>query len=429
MEIRLAYYELERDMKEYIINGGQPLDGALEIKGAKNSILPLMAASILTDEITVLHNCPNISDVDSMINILECLGSKIIRSGRDVIIDNSMTDKSEIPASLAKELRSSVFLLGSLLSRHKKAKVAYPGGCDIGLRPIDIHITGLRELGIEIQEQGGYILCNCLNAKSADIVLDLPSVGATENLMLASVFIKGKTVIRNCAKEPEIVDLQKFLNTMGAKIRGAGSSVIVVEGVDKLHGIDYTPIPDRIVAGTYLIAAAMCGGNVELSGVNPEHISSLISKLSKTTCKVHIKNDRILIRSKGRQKSLECIETMYYPGFPTDLQSQIMAMQTVSRGTSVIVENIFETRFKTASQLKKLGADITIKGRVAVIRGVKELIGAEVAASDLRGGASLVLAGLVAKGTSIVKDIHYIDRGYEDLSVELQKLGANVRRT
>ncbi len=429
MEIWLAYYELERDMKEYIINGGQPLDGALEIKGAKNSILPLMAASILTDEITVLHNCPNISDVDSMINILEGLGSKIIRSGRDVIIDNSMTDKSEIPASLAKELRSSVFLLGSLLSRHKKAKVAYPGGCDIGLRPIDIHITGLRELGIEIQEQGGYILCNCLNAKSADIVLDLPSVGATENLMLASVFIKGKTVIRNCAKEPEIVDLQKFLNTMGAKIRGAGSSVIVVEGVDKLHGIDYTPIPDRIVAGTYLIAAAMCGGNVELSGVNPEHISSLISKLSKTTCKVHIKNDRILIRSKGRQKSLECIETMYYPGFPTDLQSQIMAMQTVSRGTSVIVENIFETRFKTASQLKKLGADITIKGRVAVIRGVKELIGAEVAASDLRGGASLVLAGLVAKGTSIVKDIHYIDRGYEDLSVELQKLGANVRRT
>ncbi len=429
MEIRLAYYELERDMKEYIINGGQPLDGALEIKGAKNSILPLMAASILTDEITVLHNCPNISDVDSMINILEGLGSKIIRSGRDVIIDNSMTDKSEIPASLAKELRSSVFLLGSLLSRHKKAKVAYPGGCDIGLRPIDIHITGLRELGIEIQEQGGYILCNCLNAKSADIVLDLPSVGATENLMLASVFIKGKTVIRNCAKEPEIVDLQKFLNTMGAKIRGAGSSVIVVEGVDKLHGIEYTPIPDRIVAGTYLIAVAMCGGNVELSGVNPEHISSLISKLSKTTCKVHIKNDRILIRSKGRQKSLECIETMYYPGFPTDLQSQIMAMQTVSRGTSVIVENIFETRFKTASQLKKLGADITIKGRVAVIRGVKELIGAEVAASDLRGGASLVLAGLVAKGTSIVKDIHYIDRGYEDLSVELQKLGANVRRT
>lgn len=429
MEIRLAYYELERDMKEYIINGGQSLDGALEIKGAKNSILPLMAASILTDEITVLHNCPYISDVDSMINILEGLGSKIIRSGRDVIIDNSMTDKSEIPASLAKELRSSVFLLGSLLSRHKKAKVAYPGGCDIGLRPIDIHITGLRELGIEIQEQGGYILCNCLNAKSADIVLDLPSVGATENLMLASVFIKGKTVIRNCAKEPEIVDLQKFLNTMGAKIRGAGSSVIVVEGVDKLHGIEYTPIPDRIVAGTYLIAAAMCGGNVELSGVNPEHISSLISKLSKTTCKVHIKNDRILIRSKGRQKSLECIETMYYPGFPTDLQSQIMAMQTVSRGTSVIVENIFETRFKTASQLKKLGADITIKGRVAVIRGVKELIGAEVAASDLRGGASLVLAGLVAKGTSIVKDIHYIDRGYEDLSVELQKLGANVRRT
>lgn len=415
-------------MKEYIINGGQTLDGTLEIKGAKNSILPLMAASILTDEITVLHNCPMISDIEVMISILGGLGSKIIRNGRDIIIDNSATDKSEIPTSLAKELRSSVFLLGSLLSRHKRAKVAYPGGCDIGLRPIDIHIAGLRELGVEIQEQGGYILCNFQNAKCADIVLDLPSVGATENMMLASVFIKGKSIIRNCAKEPEIVDLQRFLNLMGAKIRGAGSSVIVVEGVDKLHGVEYTPIPDRIVAGTYLIAAAMCGGNVELSGVNPEHISSLISKLSKTTCKVHIKDDKILIKSKGRQKSLECVETMYYPGFPTDLQSQIMAMQTVSRGTSVIVENIFETRFKTASQLKKLGADITVKGRVAVIRGVKELIGAEVVANDLRGGASLVLAGLVANGTTAVKDIHHIDRGYEDMSVELSKLGANVRR-
>ncbi|MCX4362888.1 MAG: UDP-N-acetylglucosamine 1-carboxyvinyltransferase, partial [Clostridia bacterium] len=291
-------------MKEYIINGGHALDGTVEIRGAKNSILPLLAGSILTDEITVLHNCPNISDVDSMIKILEGLGSKIIRNGRDLVIDNSGADKWEIPTFLAKELRSSIFLLGSLLSRHKKAKVAYPGGCDIGLRPIDIHIAGLRELGIEIQEQGGYIMCNCQNARCADVVLDLPSVGATENLMMSGVFIKGKTVIRNCAKEPEIVDLQKFLNAMGAKIRGAGTSVIVVEGVDKLHGVEYTPIPDRIVAGTYLIAAAMCGGTVELNNVNSEHISSLISKLSKTTCKVNIKNDRILIKSKGRQKSL-----------------------------------------------------------------------------------------------------------------------------
>ena len=297
------------------------------------------------------------------------------------------------------------------------------------MRPIDIHIAGLKELGIDIQEQGGYILCNCQNIKCADVVLDLPSVGATENLMMSSVFIKGKTVIRNCAKEPEIVDLQRFLNAMGARIKGAGSSVIVVEGVDKLHGVEYTPIPDRIVAGTYLIATAMCGGNVELNNVNPEHISSLISKLSKTTCKVHIKNDRILIKSKGRQKSLDCIETMYYPGFPTDLQSQIMAMQTVSRGTSVIVENIFETRFKTASELKKLGADITIKGRVAVVRGVKQLIGGEVRASDLRGGASLVLAGLVAGGQTVVKDIYHIDRGYEDMSVDLLKLGADIKRT
>ncbi|MDE6188840.1 MAG: UDP-N-acetylglucosamine 1-carboxyvinyltransferase [Clostridia bacterium] len=416
-------------MKEYIINGGRPLEGTVEIRGAKNSILPLLAGCILTDEIVVLHDCPHISDVDSMIKILEVLGCKIIRKDRDLIVDSGGVCNSQIPSSLAKELRSSIFLLGSLLSRLKKAKVAYPGGCDIGLRPIDIHIAGLRELNIDIQEQGGFIVCNSQNAKCADVVLDLPSVGATENLMMSSVFVKGKTVIRNCAKEPEIVDLQKFLNAMGAKIKGAGSSVIVVEGVDRLHGVEYTPIPDRIVAGTYLIATAMCGGNVELKNVNSEHISSLISKLSKTTCKIYVKNDRIIVKSKGRQKSLDCIETMYYPGFPTDLQSQIMAMQTVSRGTSVIVENIFETRFKTASELKKLGADVTIKGKVAVVRGVKELIGSEVTATDLRGGASLVLAGLVAKGETIVKDIHHIDRGYEDMSLDLSALGANIRRT
>lgn len=416
-------------MKEYIIDGGLPLDGQVNICAAKNSVLPLMAASILTDEIIVLHDCPDISDVESMIKILEGLGSKIIKNGRDLVIDNSAVNNMQIPGSLAKELRSSVFLLGSLLSRLKQAKVAYPGGCDIGLRPIDIHIAGLRELGIDIQEQGGYIICNSQNASSADIVLDLPSVGATENLMMSAVFLKGKTVIRNCAKEPEISDLQRFLNTMGAKVRGAGSSVIVVEGVDKLHGTEYTPIPDRIVAGTYLIATAMCGGNVELINVNAEHISSLISKLSKTTCKIYIKNDRILIKSRGRQKSLDCIETMYYPGFPTDLQSQMMAMQSISKGTSVIVENIFETRFKTAGELKKLGADITIKGRVAVVRGVKELVGGEVVATDLRGGASLVLAGLAAKGQTIVRDIHHIDRGYEDMSRILASLGANIRRT
>jgi UDP-N-acetylglucosamine 1-carboxyvinyltransferase len=415
-------------MKEYIINGGRMLEGTVDIRGAKNSILPLLAGCILTDEIIVLHDCPYISDVDSMIKILEGLGCKIIRNDRDLIVDSSGVCNSQIPSSLAKELRSSIFLLGSLLSRLKKAKVAYPGGCDIGLRPIDIHIAGLKELNIDIQEQGGFIICNSQNARCADVVLDLPSVGATENLMMSSVFIKGKTVIRNCAKEPEIVDLQKFLNAMGAKIKGAGSSVIVVEGVDKLHGVEYTPIPDRIVAGTYLIATAMCGGNVELRNVNSEHISSLISKLSKTTCKIYVKNDRIIVKSKGRQKSLDCIETMYYPGFPTDLQSQIMAMQTVSRGTSVIVENIFETRFKTASELKKLGADITIKGRVAVVKGVKELTGSEVVATDLRGGASLVLAGLVANGETVVKDIHHIDRGYEDMSLDLSALGANIRR-
>ena len=296
------------------------------------------------------------------------------------------------------------------------------------MRPIDIHLSGLRELGISIDEESGYLDCDASGAHSAQILLDLPSVGATENLMMASVFIRGVTVIRNCAKEPEIADLQNFLNAMGARISGAGSSMITVEGVEKLHGVTYTPIPDRIIAGTYMIAAAMCGGNVTLEGVVPEHLSSLIAKMSKTTCKVICKNDKISVRSKGRLKSLERIDTMYYPGFPTDLQTQIMALQTISRGTSVIAENIFETRFKTVPQFIKMGADITVRGRTAVVRGVPGLHGAEVCATDLRGGASLVLAGLAAEGRTELKDIYHIDRGYEDMAPVLSELGANIIR-
>lgn len=415
-------------MSKYIIRGGEPLRGEITIKGAKNSVLTLLAACVLVDGQVTLHDCPHIADVDAMTAILGKLGCGIKRTGDDVTVDSSGISSGKIPGGLASELRSSVFLLGPLLSRLKKAKVAYPGGCDIGLRPIDIHLAGLRELGVKITERHGYIDCDSTKAHSSDIVLDLPSVGATENLMMACVFLDGVSVIRNCAKEPEIVDLQNFLNAMGAKVSGAGSGVISIEGVKKLHGTEYTPIPDRIVAGTYLIGVAMCGGDLTLNNVNPEHISSLLAKLPKSSCKITCARDKINIIRTGRCESIPKVETTYYPGFPTDLQTQILTLQTVSEGTSVIVENIFETRFKTVPQLLKMGADVTVNGRTAVVRGVESLTGAEVSATDLRGGASLVLAGMCAQGETVVDNVFHIDRGYEDLSEILPAVGVKIKR-
>lgn len=415
-------------MSKYIIRGGTPVAGDIRIKGAKNSVLTLLAACILTDGKVTLHDCPHISDVNTMLAILERLGCRTSRTGDDVTVDSAGISGDKIPGGLASELRSSIFLLGSLLSRLKKAKVAYPGGCEIGLRPIDIHLAGLRELGVRIVEKHGYIDCDSTRAHSADIMLDLPSVGATENLVMTCVFLKGVSVIRNCAKEPEIVDLQNFLNAMGAKVSGAGTGVITIEGVEKLHGVEYTPIPDRIVAGTWLIGAAICGGELTLSNVNPEHLSSLIAKLPKSTCKITCARDKINIICNGRCESIPKVETTYYPGFPTDLQTQILTLQTVSDGTSVVVENIFETRFKTVPELLKMGADVTVNGRTAVVRGVRSLNGARVSATDLRGGASLVLAGMCAQGETVIDNIYHIDRGYEDLTSVLSSIGVNIKR-
>ena len=415
-------------MSKYIIRGGTPVAGDIRIKGAKNSVLTLLAACILTDGKVTLHDCPHISDVNTMLAILERLGCRTSRTGDDVTVDSAGISGDKIPGGLASELRSSIFLLGSLLSRLKKAKVAYPGGCEIGLRPIDIHLAGLRELGVRIVEKHGYIDCDSTRAHSADIMLDLPSVGATENLVMTCVFLKGVSVIRNCAKEPEIVDLQNFLNAMGAKVSGAGTGVITIEGVEKLHGVEYTPIPDRIVAGTWLIGAAICGGELTLSNVNPEHLSSLIAKLPKSTCKITCARDKINIICNGRCESIPKVETTYYPGFPTDLQTQILTLQTVSDGTSVVVENIFETRFKTVPELLKMGADVTVNGRTAVVRGVRSLNGARVSATDLRGGASLVLAGMCAQGETVIDNIYHIDRGYEDLAEILPTVGVRISR-
>ena len=415
-------------MEKFIIDGGQRLYGKIQAQSAKNTVLPLLAASVLTDEQVKIRGVPTISDVENMLRILTEVGCKIKRQKDCAIIDSSNAVSHEIPSRLTKELRSSVFMLGSVLTRFRQAKISYPGGCDIGLRPIDLHLSGLKRLGVTITEEGGYIYCRADKLTGAEILLDFPSVGATENIMLAAVKAEGRTVIRNAAKEPEIVDLQNFLNAMGGKIKGAGGGTIVIDGVKRLHGVEYTPIGDRIEIGTYLIAVASCGGEIETTGVSAENIAALLHKLRENGCKIRVKNDKIELASSGTLKSALLVETMPFPGFPTDLQAQYSTLCATAQGTTLVVENLFETRYKYAMELKRMGADITVRGRTAVIRGVESLHGARVTAGDLRGGAALVLAGLKAEGQSEVIDLSFIDRGYADFEYKLKKLGAKIKR-
>ena len=415
-------------MEKMIINGGGRLYGSLQVQRAKNAVLPLLAASVLTDELVRIREIPKISDAENMLRILSELGCGIVREGNDAVIDSSNAASHEIPAVMTKEIRSSIFMLGSVLTRFHRAKISYPGGCDIGLRPIDLHLSGLKKLGVEIVEEGGYIHCSADRIKGAEIVLDFPSVGATENIMLAAVKAEGRTILRNAAKEPEIVDLQRFLNAMGAKVQGAGTADVVIDGVERLHGVDYTPMEDRIEAGTFLIATAVCGGEIEMSGVFAQNLAALLHKLRENGCKVYIKNDKIVLESKGRLKSGDLVETSPFPGFPTDLQAQYTALSCLAKGSTLVVENLFETRFKYAGELKRMGADITVRGRTAIVRGVRSLQGAPVTACDLRGGAALVIAGLAAEGRTEVLDLSHVDRGYGEFERKLRLLGAKVRR-
>ncbi len=415
-------------MEKYIINGGNKLYGSVKIQAAKNSVLPILAATVLTDGEVKILNVPQISDVKNMINILTCLGCKAVYENDSIKIDSSSADCFEIPSALAHELRSSVFLLGSVISRFHRAKIAYPGGCDIGLRPVDLHLTGLKRLGVEITEKNGYIMCKCDKLCGNEIMLDCPSVGATENIILAAVKAEGTTVIKNAAREPEIEDLQRFLNCIGAKVSGAGSGTVIVEGVKLLGGCEFLPIPDRIEAGTFLIAAAMCGGRVAVEGACPENISSLLHKLRENGCKININNDKIILENDRRLSSVKTIETQPYPGFPTDLQAQMTALCGLCGGHSIVTENLFETRFKYVPELRKMGADITVIDRNAFVRGVEKYKGAAVVACDLRGGAALVLAGLAAEGRSEVLDISHIDRGYGSFEYKLRNLGADIVR-
>ncbi|MCR1898021.1 UDP-N-acetylglucosamine 1-carboxyvinyltransferase [Irregularibacter muris] len=415
-------------MSQFYIKGGLPLKGEVEVHGAKNAVLPILAAVILNESESIIHNVPNLKDVRTMILILESMGCTIKREKNTLIVDSSSIHTNEVPEDLVREMRSSIILLGAILARHKQAKFSYPGGCDIGLRPIDLHLKSLKALGAEVKESHGYIYCKSSKLKGAHIQLDYPSVGATENIMLAASLAEGITIIRNAAKEPEIHDLQEFINEMGGKVKGAGSNTIIIEGVKKLNKVEYTIMPDRIVAGTLAVATAITQGEVVLKNAQIEHIRSVISKLVEAGCTIYEEKKNIIVKAPEKLMAIETIRTLPYPGFPTDMQAQMMALMTVAEGISIFTETIFENRYKHAAQLIRMGANIKIDGRVAIVEGVKKLTATRVSAMDLRGGAALVLAGLVAEGETIVENIYHVDRGYDRFENCLQSLGASIVR-
>ncbi len=415
-------------MSSYIIKGGNKLTGTVKISGSKNAALPIIAACILNKGITTLYNVPNIQDTQMMYEIIKILGGKVQKKKNKIIIDTSTIEKYEIPDILMHKMRSSVIIVGAIIGKYKTATFTYPGGCDIGARPIDLHLKAFEKLGITITQNYGTITCNAEKITGSKIDLDFPSVGATENAILASVLAEGKTIITNAAREPEIIDLQNFLNKMGAKIKGAGTDEIEIEGTKKLKEISYNIMPDRIETGTFLCLAAITGGKIELEKTNPNHLTPVISKLEEAGNKIEIKKETIKIEAPKKLKAID-IKTMPYPGFPTDMQSIMASTFSIAKGTTIIVENIFENRYKYVQELNKMGAKITVEGKSAIIRGTRKLYGANVKATDLRGGAALVLAAMAAKGTTIIENIEYILRGYEELDEKIRQLGGNIEIT
>lgn len=415
-------------MDKLIINGCNKLHGEISVHGAKNSVLPILAATLLVNGVSVIHNVPDLTDVDSSIRILEYLGAKVKREKSTLVVDASEITQNTIPEDMMREMRSSIIFLGSLLSRTKEAYLCYPGGCDIGVRPIDLHLSSLRKLGAVITENGNCLCCKNQNSHGAKIILTFPSVGATENIMIAAAVSKGKTTIINAAREPKISDLAAFLNACGAKIFGAGEGTVEIEGVESLHPSAHSIIPDRIVAATYMSAAALCSDELVIKNIRSQHLSPVMPVFMEMGCKLYIDKNDLKIVSPKRLKRVRMIKTMPYPGFPTDCQSVIMAALTKSNGTTVINESIFESRFKHISELNRFGADIAVNDRSAIINGVKNLYGANVYATDLRGGASMVITALAAEGKSTVGDVFHIDRGYEKIEENLAQIGADIKR-
>jgi UDP-N-acetylglucosamine 1-carboxyvinyltransferase len=420
-------------LEAYEVIGSTKIQGTVRISGAKNAVLPMLAATLLVDRPCEIMDAPDLRDVTVMSQILERLGARVTigkdpDGKRKLLVDAGNLRTHEVPEGLMRQMRSSIFLMGPLLGRMGKVRVSYPGGCAIGPRPIDLHLSSLQALGVRIEERGGYIDASTDGLRGTEIHLDFPSVGATENTMMAAVVAKGTTVIRNAAKEPEIVDLQNFLNAMGAKIRGAGLDVIRIEGTSSLGGAKHQAIPDRIETGTFMAAACITGGEVLIDNCIQEHVEAAVAKMQEAGAQIEEAGDhRLRIAGPSRPRAVD-FKTLPYPGFPTDMQPQVMSVMSLAHGTSVITETIFENRFNQAEELRRMGANVKTEGRTAVIKGVDRLFGATVAASDLRSGAALVLAGLAAEGRTVVEGCQHIDRGYEGLESKLMRLGAIVRR-
>ena len=415
-------------MEKYVIRGGRQLHGEIEVSGAKNAAVAIIPAALMVDGVCRLENIPQISDADMLLTILEHLGARVRTVNKSTVeIDCTDVRYTDAPYDLMRKIRASYYLIGAMLGRFGAAKTTMPGGCNLGARPIDQHIKGMEALGAEVEVAGGFVYASTPDGllHGSRIYLDKVSVGATMNIILAASLARGRTVIENCAKEPHIVDLANFLNSMGADVRGAGTDSIKVNGVERLHGGSYTIIPDQIEAGTYMVACAAAGGEVKIKNVIPRHLESISAKLREMGVVIIEGEDSVVVKSSGKLRRVN-VKTMPYPGFPTDMQPQVATALCLASGTSVITEGIYDNRFKYTNELRKMGAQIQVDGRTAVIEGVERLTGAPVAACDLRAGAAMVIAGLCAEGTTYVEDIHYIERGYENFVGKLRSLGADI---
>ena len=413
-------------MSHITICGTAPLRGEVSIQRAKNSVLPILAATLLHRGSCRIECCPHLSDVEAAADILQHLGCRVYREGTDLVVDASTVTRCDIPRHLMSRFRSSMIFLGAILARCGEATLSYPGGCELGARPIDLHLAALGALGTQIEDIGGTLHCRAPHLKGQEILLSIPSVGATENAMLAASASEGTTIISNAAREPEIVDLQCFLQKLGVRIHGAGSSIIVIRGGDNLHEWSHRCIPDRIVTATYLCAGAACGGEITLHDTDYRHLTPVTTALQQAGCRLQCSDDTITLSSRGKLKALPPVRTYPHPGFPTDAQPPLMAALLRAEGTTMFVENIFENRYRHGAELMRMGADIRLEGRVAVVCGVEKLHGAAVGATDLRGGAALVIAALQAEGTTQIENIHHILRGYEDIVGDLHSLGADI---
>ena len=415
-------------MEQYVIKGGNPLYGEVEIGGAKNAALAILAAAIMTDETVTIDNLPNVRDINVLLQAIEEIGAHVERVDiHKVKINGSFIRGVNVDNEFIRRIRASYYLIGALLGKYKQAEVALPGGCDIGSRPIDLHMKGFRSMGADIDIAHGLVIARAKELKGTHIYMDKVSVGATINIMMAAAMADGKTVIENAAKEPHVVDVANFLNSMGANIRGAGTDVIRIVGVERLHATEYSVIPDQIEAGTFMFAVAAAGGNVLVKNVIPKHLEATTAKLLEVGCQVEEFDDSVRVISDGHLRHTQ-VTTLPYPGFPTDMQPQMAVLLGIAEGTSTVTESIFENRFKYVDELTRMGADIKVESNIAIISGVKRYTGARVNAPDLRAGAALVIAGLAAEGITVVDDIYYIQRGYEALEEKLTKIGAKIAR-